>query len=98
MQFFQSLRLGSRETAKLKEGCGKREQLLGLGPRTLSTWNSKGKKEESVWEGEKVGKKAISCKIQPAYVGPGRVRNWKHDSALSVNIFPPLFPTVRVSG
>lgn len=44
-------------------------------------------KEESIRKGEKTEEKPISCKIPPVYVGPGRVRCWKHDSALSVNIF-----------
>lgn len=45
------------------------------GPRTLSTWNSKGKDMgvEGVGKQEKT-----SCKIQPANIGPRRVRGWEH--------------------
>lgn len=57
------------------------------GPRTLSTWNSKGKKRSQYWKEKRQRKKTISCKISPVYVGPARVRSWKHDSALSINIF-----------
>lgn len=50
----------------------------GSGPRTSSTGNLKGEDWGKRGEGEKAEKKKISCKIQLANIGPGRVRSWEH--------------------
>ena len=67
----QTRRVGSRAAAKLERGYGNsRAPPQGLGPRTLTTWSSEGKKR-APGRGEKAKKGTVCCKIQPVDPGPG---------------------------
>lgn len=79
----QSLRLGSREIAKLERGFSSRGP-PGSGPQNFDPMDFK-EKEEASWGGERRQQNTVSCKIQPADAGPGG-RGWEHTHS------PPCSP------
>lgn len=74
----------------------------GLGPRALTTWNSKGKKRSP--GGRREGRKhTISCKIPPANIGPVGMerragsRDSTEGSFVLLALSPPVSPLLSTS-